>query len=572
MIEVELPDGSVAEFPDGTPQESIQQALASYRQPERSFGHEALRKAEFAARGFTDSALETVAAVPELVASGMRAVGLPAPERGTYTDALKGGFRSVGETISAPLNAAMPGVMEGDMSTADRFAYGGGRGVADAASIALPAAAVARGAKAGTVTQRAAQALASQPVLQATAGGVGGAVGEATDSPLLGTAAALTVPLVAGAVGRARTPIRSTLSPEESRLARVAQQNNIPLTPAQRTGSRPLQTAEAVFETLPLTSGPQEGIREAQRKAFNRAVLKTAGINADEATPGVLQAAKKRIGNAFTALSKRNTLSIDNQLRTELDDITTEVRRYSVPEIAQPVINRIDDLVAKIDPKTGTIPGNAYREMDSAIGRTIRSTTNGDLRNTLGRLQGALREAMDRSISPKDQTAWRNARREYANLMTITRSMGSGTTDAVAGNIPPAQLKQALASGGNNRQNFAMGRGELNDLARVGQNFVRGQIPNSGTPERTMMMNLLQGGGPAGGAMIAGADPLTAATVGGTALLGPRALQMLYNSPIMQSYLTNTASQTPQITPGLLGSVTAARLKDEGIRGGLLAD
>lgn len=571
MIEVELPDGSVAEFPDGTPQESIQQALASYRQPERSFGQEALRKAEFAARGFTDSALETVAAVPELVASGMRAVGLPAPERGTYTDALKSGFQTVGETLSAPLNAAMPGVMEGDMSTADRFAYGGGRGVADAASIALPAAAVARGAKAGTVTQRAAQALASQPVLQATAGGVGGAVGEATDSPLLGTAAALTVPLVAGAVGRARTPIRSTLSPEESRLARVAQQNNIPLTPAQRTGSRPLQTAEAVFETLPLTSGPQEGIREAQRKAFNRAVLKTAGINADEATPNVLQTAKRRLGNIFTNLSRRNTLSIDNQLRTELDDITTEVRRYSVPEIAQPVINRIDDLYGAAA-QTGNVPGDAYRKLDSAIGRTIRSTTNGDLRNTLGRLQGALREAMDRSISPKDQTAWRNARREYANLMTITRSMGSGTADAVAGNIPPAQLKQALASGGNNRQNFAMGRGELNDLARVGQNFVRGQIPNSGTPERTMMMNLLQGGGPAGGAMIAGADPLTAATVGGTALLGPRALQMLYNTPLMQSYLTNTASQAPRLTGGLLGSITAARLKDEGIRGGLLAD
>ncbi|MEQ8516032.1 MAG: hypothetical protein RIC38_10545, partial [Chromatocurvus sp.] len=253
MIEVELPDGSIAEFPDGTPQEVMQQALSSYRQPQRSFGEEALRKAEYAARGFTDSALETVAAVPELVASGMRAVGLPAPNQGFYTDALKGGFRYVGEAISGPLNAAMPGVMEGDMSTADRFAYGGGRGVADAASITLPATAVARGAKAGSVTQRAAQALSSQPVLQAVAGGTGGAVGEATDSPLLGTAAALAVPVLAAGTRRLASPIRSTLSHEEARHARVAQQNNIPLTAAQRTGSRPLKATEAVFETLPLT-------------------------------------------------------------------------------------------------------------------------------------------------------------------------------------------------------------------------------------------------------------------------------------------------------------------------------
>lgn len=37
MIEVELPDGTIAEFPDGTSHDVIKQALAKYRQPERTF-------------------------------------------------------------------------------------------------------------------------------------------------------------------------------------------------------------------------------------------------------------------------------------------------------------------------------------------------------------------------------------------------------------------------------------------------------------------------------------------------------------------------------------------------------
>lgn len=39
MIEVELPDGSVAEFPDGTPQEAIKGALQKRFQPQPQGRH-----------------------------------------------------------------------------------------------------------------------------------------------------------------------------------------------------------------------------------------------------------------------------------------------------------------------------------------------------------------------------------------------------------------------------------------------------------------------------------------------------------------------------------------------------
>ena len=55
--------------------------------PEVSGPQQALRAAEFGSRGFMDTAAETVGAIPELAASGLRAIGLPAPESGYYPEA-----------------------------------------------------------------------------------------------------------------------------------------------------------------------------------------------------------------------------------------------------------------------------------------------------------------------------------------------------------------------------------------------------------------------------------------------------------------------------------------------------
>ncbi|PKR55399.1 hypothetical protein [Thalassospira marina] len=168
-----------------------------------------LRGAEMASRGFADSALESVAAIPELVSYGMREAGLPAPEQGFYPDKLKQGWQKAGEFISSPVNEAIGGIGPKEMSTTDRALYGGGRGVADAASVFVPAAGVAKAAKAGSMTQGVARALAAQQGAQMVAGGTGGAVGEATNSPLLGLAAALGTAAAGGVGSAARAGLKN---------------------------------------------------------------------------------------------------------------------------------------------------------------------------------------------------------------------------------------------------------------------------------------------------------------------------------------------------------------------------
>jgi hypothetical protein len=181
--------------------------------PELNPLEQGLRKAEFASRGFTDSALETIGGLPDLIAAGLRKIGVPdslvPQDPAFYTNLLKEGASEVGKFVSAPANALLPDVMSGPQTTADRAAVGVGRGLADAGSVLVPAAAASRLAKAGGLTQRVGQSVSANPALQAAAGASGGAVGEATDSPVLGLMAAMAVPGGKGAVSGIKQLIRN---------------------------------------------------------------------------------------------------------------------------------------------------------------------------------------------------------------------------------------------------------------------------------------------------------------------------------------------------------------------------
>lgn len=514
----------------------------------------ALRAAGYAGRGFNDSVAETVGALPDAVGWAMRGVGIPgAPRPGFYADAAKSGIRAITDAFGTPPEPT--GALE-------RGAYGAGRGVADAASIAVPAAAVARGARAGTVLQGVGEALSAQPVMQAVSGAAGGATGQAADSPGAGLAASLAVPLLAAAGGRAISPVRPNLNPEQARLAEVARAEGIPLTAGQETGSRPLRTMESVFSQLPMTARAQEGINDAQRVAFNRAALRRAGVDGDRATPEVMQQARGRIGNVFQEMAARNSLRVDDDLMASLGRLETAAAETATPEVAGPVRARISQVLAATG-DDGTVPGEFYRQMDSALGKQARGSMDGNLRHALGEVRDTLRQGMDRSISPEDAGAWQEARRQYAALMTIRDALPPSGAGTAAGNVSPAALAGAVNRGTGG--NYAFGRGEMNDLARVGREFVRDTVPDSGTQQRTMMANLLTGGTAGGGlGWAAGGNPLAGAAMGAAGMLAPRAVQAGYNTDLIRRYLTNQLV-APQVTPGLLSGLLAGYPAQEGL-------
>lgn len=175
--------------------------------PDRSALSQAARLPGLGAKGIADSALETLAIPGELTGRLAKLLGMDITSGpGGPTQALKnlyyGAGRMMAEPIDAAIQSATGGVDLGPMqpeNTLERGVYGAGRGAVDAATMLVPAAALAKGAQAGGMTQRVAAMLAEAPKTQMVAGMTGGAVSEMTDSPGLGIAAAMAVPLGAQA-------------------------------------------------------------------------------------------------------------------------------------------------------------------------------------------------------------------------------------------------------------------------------------------------------------------------------------------------------------------------------------
>lgn len=471
------------------------------------------------------------------------------PEAGFYTQKAQGALNALGRN-DTPEN------------TVEKAAYGAGQGVGNAASVMLPAAGVAGLARAGSATANVAGQLAAQPVTQALAGAAGGAVGEATDNPWLGAATSLAVPAGMALARGVVSPGGVRPSPEMRRLAAVAEAEGIPLTPGQITGSRPLRTVESVFGTLPSTAGKQAALDDAQRVAFNKAVLARAGeTQAERATPDVIQGMLDRAGMTMQAVASRNTMTVDRAAMQSVQDVATEASKYLTREQKAPVLARVRDFIDSANWSNNTVDGKAFAKLDSALSTQIRNTTEGNARKSLSDLQSALRDAMNASMTGEDAALWAEARRQYANGKIIEAAMNKPNAQTAAGNIPPASLSQAVATGPGGR--FARGKGDLNELARVGRAFIQEAVPNSGTPERLAIQNMLTGGALGGGALYGGASPVEALGLLAAASVGPKVAQSAYYTPAMRNYLTNQVADRiiPRPTAGLLGAAAAANVR-----------
>ena len=499
--------------------------------PERGMGEKVMRGAGLFGRGLNDAIGGAVGAIPDAATFALRQAdnlvsmlrpegatpalpNIPLPAPGFYSEGARRALNALGRNDTAE-------------TTTERAIVGAGEGVGNAVSMFAPAGLVANAARAGGMTQGVARTMATQPVMQAVAGGLGGAVGGATENPYLGAAASLAVPLASSVARGVISPGAVRPNEETRRLIAVAKAEGIPLTPGQITGSRPMRTAESVFGTIPSTAGKQEAINDAQRIAFNRAAMRRAGeTQADRATPDVVKGFLDRAGQTMQEVAARNTLKLDADAMQGVHRVAQEASRYLTKDQAGPVLKRVDDFINKIDTQNFTVDGKAFAALDSAIGKQIRNTSDGNARSALGKLQDAIRNAMDASMTGDDAALWAEARRHYANGKIIQQAMNTGSASTAAGNIPPASLSSALAQGPS--RNFAMGRGDLNDLSRIGRAFIQDPVGNSGSAERIMMQSLLSGGGAGLGAAGGGMPGVAAGLLASAA--GPRVAQGAYYS------------------------------------------
>lgn len=380
----------------------------------------------------------------------------------------------------------------------------------------------------------------------------------------VGAGAGMAGQALGGLLGRAIRPVASQLSPEEQLLANAAKSEGIPLTAGQQTGSRPLKIAESVMEDLPLTSGSQLAKREAQQRAFTAAALRRAGMEGSAATPEAMAAQKGLLGKQLGDVAERNALDFNKGLSDKLAAITDDAAKHLDTDAAAKVAQRVDKILQQVD-ESGKMLGSNYQGWREPLRKASKSAT--EEASYYGKIRSAMDNAFKEGIEGADAAAFGETSRKYANLKTIIDSMGGNTESVLKGQVAPNQLAIALSES-IGKENKALGRGDLNQLTKVGRAFVSYKYPQSGTAPRLLAQSLLTGGGAGLGGLASlagGGDVGTGMMTGGALTAGglaiPKAIQALMNSPAGQAYLTKGMAQlSPAAREALAKAVRSGAL------------
>lgn len=258
------------------------------------------------------------------------------------------------------------------------------------------------------------------------------------------------------------------------------------MTAGQATGNDALRYAESE-----IGGAAARDLVERQGEQFTRAALSRAGVNADRATPDIIDNAFTRIGDQFDSLAARNTLKPDRKLQNDLVDTWRNYMSVTPPNARVPIVADMMTDINDALKNGGSLDGKTYQSLRSRLDRVARGSRDPELANTLRDIRSALDDGMERSIAatnPKDLGGWRNARKEYRNMLVLEQAATGAGENAAAGLISPSALRNATVAK-HGRRNYARGSGDFAELARAGEGVMK-PMPQSGTAPRTAIRNM----------------------------------------------------------------------------------
>lgn len=470
----------------------------------------------------------------ELLARGAAAIGLPGPtpeqtvaadaaERAAYEQQYGNSRIATAARIGGQIAGTIPIVAgAGNLlgaagglagATVGRVAPMAGRAI-DAGNALLGGTLTASTPAANLLARGA--SLASQGALGGAAAGA--LLSGQSDDPLAlqvarGAAAGAVAGPVAGAIGAGVNELAGKAGgalTEIATLAKLAREKyGIPITAPQLTRNPLIRAANEQSASLPFSgAGPAMA---AQQTAWQRAVSRTFGEDAPLVTPEVMQRAARRIGGQFDDIAQRTTIQADQPLLTDLGRIQAEARQTLTRGEADAIDAQLENVMGAAAKGNGVISGEQYQALTRAnapLGRAQQSA-DPNTRFYARQIRTALDDAFERSASSADRSALQQARYQYRNMKTI-EDLVEKSPD---GNLSPAllmgQVRSASSKFDSSTGGMAYtGGGELGDLARIGQLFLK-PSPNSTTADR-LLVNSLLGGGAVSAAI---ANPWTAVSI-----------------------------------------------------------
>lgn len=256
-------------------------------------------------------------------------------------------------------------------------------------------------------------------------------------------------------------------------------------TPGQETGSRSLQQMEARLESNPMTSGAFNTVKDTNQKVLNRATAQAIGVDAAELSNPVLATAQRQISAVYNKAASPTVQKLDQMyVMNGIDLIDSAAEGLTtLPLKSNIFVKQLQDLALK-----GEATGNQLSTLSSKLGKKAKNemtTPSGD--RELGQALFQIKEIVDDQLmagmSAADQAAFRTARANYRNLMTVRTS--SGVINPSSGNVSGLNLASALTR--KDPRGFMEGTNTtpMYEAARFAQAF-KPIVGDSGTATRTM--------------------------------------------------------------------------------------
>lgn len=374
----------------------------------------------------------------------------------------------------------------------------------------------------------------------------GGNLGETATAAGVGAAIGGGLPLVGRGAGIIGNKLFGGADTATNALASKAESMGVPIRFAQTSDSPFIQKLSQMAGKLP--GSGMGALHGEQQAAFSRAVSNTFGENADRITPDVMASAKKRLGDEFDTVAKNSTIKFDNILGNDFGTVLHEAESTLTEGENSILHKQVGNILDKVT-GSGEIEGPTYQSLTRKGAPLDRAMNSSDpnVKHYAGRIKEALDDALERHAPPDMVDRLKTARGQYKAMKTVEDLVEKSPT----GDISPALLMGPV------RQSYGNmaygGGGQLADLARIGQRFLK-QPPDSGTPLGSAALNLLLGAGGGGATAAFGGDhdlssilkgaAVGAVTLPATALAG-RAATMLLNRPqALNALLQKSVSST----------------------------
>lgn len=297
----------------------------------------------------------------------------------------------------------------------------------------------------------------------------------------------------ASALGFIAKPFSNTNSSARETLKEKAKQLGLKLNAAQETGNKTLQYVDSALDVMPSSSVAQKEFKDAQREQWQKSLFEHGGQEADAASQSSMGDMKKRISDVYNDVSSRNNINMDSDLKNALNNISKSRAIDRMDTNKRHIVQSyLDEFNAA--PVGAQFSGKGYQNTRSMLDKQIKSMRNGNPQEAeaLTAIRSALDEAMGRSVSAEDAAAWKGANKDWMTMKTIEKGTNP-TTEEISPNLIINELKR------RNPSSVVYGSGDqtLNDIAKVGKEFIPSKLPDSGTAQRAAAMKFLSGATPA---------------------------------------------------------------------------